>query len=168
MNEAELMTALLKGSPLAVAILALGFSVWKWILPMLRELRQMDRAAEAQREAAQRESEAAREAARVARDTAWQASLREIGASHKEALREIGASHKEATAVAVSGFTDALDRHDRAMDRYAQQHQALAADVSTVKTDVASMRSDLHAAVARLVTLDGIPPVSVASGAKKE
>ena len=139
MNEAELMTALLKGSPIAVAIVALGFSVWKWILPMLRELRQMDRDAEAQREAA-----------RVARDTAWQASL-----------REIGQSHKEATAVAVSGFKDALDRHDRAMDRYAQQHQALAADVGQVKTDVASMRSDLHAAVARLVTLDGIPVVSV-------
>ena len=138
MNEAELMTALLKGSPLAVAILALGFSIWKWILPMLRELRQMDR-----------ESEAAREAARATRDTAWQASL-----------REIGQSHKEATATAVAGFEKALDRHDKAMDRYAQQHASLAADVGQVKTDVASMRSDLHAAVARLSTLDGIPVVS--------
>ena len=135
MNEAELMTALLKGSPLAVAILALCFSVWKWIMPMVRELRALDRDAEAQREAA-----------RVARDTAWQASL-----------REIGTSHKEATAVAVSGFKDALDRHDRAMDRYAQQHVALAADVSTVKADVSSMRSDIHAVVAKFATLDGIP-----------
>jgi len=138
-NEAELMAALLKGSPIAVAILALCFSVWKWIMPMIRELRAMDR-----------ETEAARETARAARDTAWQSSL-----------RDIGQSHKEATATAVAGFRDALDRHDKAMDRYAQQHQALAADVSTVKTDVASMRSDLHAAVARLVTLDGIPVVSV-------
>lgn len=144
--EPEMIAALLKSGPIGVGILALGFSVWKWILPMLRELRQMDR-----------ESEAAREAARATRDTAWQASL-----------RDIGQSHKEATATAVAGFKDALDRHDKAMDRYAQQHQALAADVSTVKTDVASMRSDLHAAVARLITLDGIPPVSVASGAKKE
>ena len=39
MNEAELMAALLKGSPIAVAILALCFSVWKWIMPMIRELR---------------------------------------------------------------------------------------------------------------------------------
>ena len=146
MNEAELMAALLKGSPIAVAILALCFSVWKWIMPMIRELRALDRDAEAQREAA-----------RVARDTAWQASL-----------REIGTSHKEATAVAVSGFKDALDRHDRAMDRYAQQHASLAADVGQVKGDVASMRSDLHNVVARLITLDGIPPVSVASPAKKE
>lgn len=137
--EPEMIAALLKSGPIGVGILALGFSVWKWILPMLRELRQMDR-----------ESEAAREAARATRDTAWQASL-----------RDIGQSHKEATATAVAGFKDALDRHDKAMDRYAQQHQALAADVSTVKTDVASMRSDLHAAVARLVTLDGIPVVSV-------
>ena len=137
MPETELMTALLKGSPIAVAILALGFSVWKWILPMVRELRAMDR-----------ETEAQREAARVARDTAWQASL-----------REIGTSHKEATAVAVSGFKDALDRHDRAMDRYAQQHVALAADVGQVKTDVSSMRSDLHNVVSRLTTLDGIPTV---------
>lgn len=137
--EPEMIAALLKSGPIGVAILAAGFSVWKWILPMLRELRQMDR-----------ESEAAREAARATRDTAWQASL-----------RDIGQSHKEATATAVAGFKDALDRHDKAMDRYAQQHQALAADVSTVKTDVASMRSDLHAAVARLVTLDGIPVVSV-------
>ena len=141
--EPELISALLKSGPIGVGILALGFSVWKWILPMLRELRQMDR-----------ETEAARETARAARDTAWQASL-----------RDIGQSHKEATATAVAGFKDALDRHDRAMDRYAQQHQALAADVGQVKGDVASMRSDLHAAVARLITLDGIP---VASGAKKE
>ena len=136
--EPEMIAALLKSGPIGVGILALGFSVWKWILPMLRELRQMDR-----------ETEAARETARAARDTAWQSSL-----------RDIGQSHKEATATAVAGFRDALDRHDRAMDRYAQQHQALAADVGQVKGDVASMRSDLHAAVARLITLDGIPVVS--------
>lgn len=142
MNEAELMTALLKGSPIAVAILALGFSFWKWILPILERLRVLDR-----------EAEAAREAARVARDTAWQTSL-----------REIGSSHKEATAVAVSGFKDALDRHDRAMDRYAAQHVSLAVDVSQVKTDVASMRSDLHAVVSRFAP----PDAGVASLPKKE
>ena len=133
--EPELINAIVKSGPVGVAILAAGFSVWKWILPMIRELRTMDR-----------ETEAQREAARVARDTAWQASL-----------REIGQSHKEATATAVGGFKDALDRHDKAMDRYAQQHQALAADVSQVKTDVASMRSDVHAVVAKFATLDGIP-----------
>ena len=135
--EPELISALVKSGPVGVAILALGSSVWKWILPRIRELRTMDR-----------ETEAQREAARVARDTAWQASL-----------REIGASHKEATATAVGGFKEALDRHDRAMDRYAQQHVALAADVSTVKTDVASMRSDIHAVVAKFSTLDGIKPI---------
>lgn len=144
--EPEMIAALLKSGPIGVGILALGFSIWKWILPMLRELRAMDR-----------ETEAARETARAARDTAWQASL-----------RDIGQSHKEATATAVAGFRDALDRHDKAMDRYAQQHQALAADVGQVKGDVASMRSDLHSVVSRLITLDGIPAVSVASGAKKE
>lgn len=127
MNEAELMTAFLKGSPIAVAILAIGFSVWKWVLPMLERLRTLDR-----------ETEAAREAARAARDQAWQASL-----------RDIGTSHKEATATAVSGFKDALDRHDKAMDRYAQQHLSLAADVGQVKQDVAGMRSDLHAVVSK-------------------
>ena len=161
MNEAELMTALLKGSPLAVAILALGFSIWKWILPMLRELRQMDRESEAAREAAQRESEAAREAARVARDATWQTTQREIAASNQITQREIAAANKENMATVTAGFKDALDR-------YAVQHQALAADVSQVKTDVASMRTDLHNVVARLITLDGIPAVSVASGAKKE
>lgn len=135
--EPELISALVKSGPVGVAILALGFSVWKWILPMIRELRQMDR-----------ETEAQREAARVARDTAWQASL-----------REIGQSHKEATATAVGGFREALDRHDKAMDRYAQQHVALAADVSTVKADVSSMRSDIHAVVAKFATLDGIKPI---------
>jgi len=143
MNEAELMTALLKGSPIAVAILALGFSFWKWLLPILERLRVLDR-----------EAEAAREAARVARDNAWQTSL-----------REIGASHKEATAVAVSGFKDALDRHDRAMDRYAAQHVTLAADVTSVKVDVASMRSDLHAVVSKFTTME-LP--LVASPSKKE
>ena len=138
MLEPEFISALIKAGPVGVAILALGFSIWKWILPAIKELRQMDQAAEQ-----------AREAARVARDTAWQASL-----------REIGQSHKEATATAVAGFEKALDRHDKAMDRYAQQHASLAADVGQVKTDVASMRSDLHAAVARLSTLDGIPVVS--------
>lgn len=133
--EPELIGALIKSGPVGVAILALGFSIWRWILPMIRELRQMDR-----------ENEAQREAARVSRDATWQASL-----------REIGASHKEATATAVGGFKEALDRHDRAMDRYAQQHVALAADVSQVKTDVASMRSDIHAVVAKFSTLDGIP-----------
>lgn len=142
MNEAELMAALMKGSPIAVAILALGFSFWKWLLPILERLRVLDR-----------EAEAAREAARVARDTAWQTSL-----------REIGASHKEATAVAVSGFKDALDRHDKAMDRYAAQHVTLAADVTSVKVDVASMRSDLHAVVSRFAP----PDAGVASGSKKE
>ncbi len=127
MNEAELMTAFLKGSPIAVAILAIGFSVWKWVLPMLERLRTLDR-----------EAEAAREAARAARDAAWQASL-----------RDIGVSHKEATATAVSGFKDALDRHDKAMDRYAQQHISLAVDVGQVKQDVAGMRSDLHAVVTK-------------------
>lgn len=135
--EPELISALVKSGPVGVAILALGFSIWKWILPMIRELRQMDR-----------ETEAQREAARVARDTAWQASL-----------REIGQSHKEATATAVGGFREALDRHDKAMDRYAQQHVALAADVSTVKADVSSMRSDIHAVVAKFATLDGIKPI---------
>lgn len=135
MMEPELIGALIKSGPVGVAILALGFSIWKWILPMMRELRTLDR-----------ETEAQREAARVARDTAWQASL-----------REIGASHKEATATAVGGFREALDRHDKAMDRYAQQHVALAADVSTVKADVSSMRSDIHAVVAKFSTLDGIP-----------
>ncbi len=135
--EPELINAIVKSGPIGVAILALGFSIWKWILPMIRELRQMDR-----------ENEAQREAARVSRDATWQASL-----------REIGASHKEATATAVGGFREALDRHDKAMDRYAQQHVALAADVSTVKADVSSMRSDLHSVVAKFATLDGIKPV---------
>ena len=162
--EPELISAILKSGPIGVAILAAGFSLWKWILPMLRELRQMDRdaeaqreaaqrAAEAQRETAQRESEAAREAARAARDGTWQATQREIAASNQVTQREIAQANKENLATVTVGFKDALDRN-------AVQYQALAADVSTVKTDVASMRSDLHAAVARLITLDGIPVVS--------
>mgnify|MGYP000931552414 CR=1 FL=1 len=137
MGEGELMGALIKGSPVAVAILALGFAVWKWILPMMKELRSIDQ-----------QAEAARESARVARDAAWQASL-----------REIGQQHREATAVAVGGFKEALDRHDRAMDRYAQQHQALAADVTAVKIDISSMRTDLHGIVSKFATGE-IPVVS--------
>ena len=137
MSEPDLIGALIKGSPVAVAILALGFAVWRWILPMMKELRSIDQ-----------QAEAAREAARVARDAAWQASL-----------REIGQQHREATAVAVSGFKEALDRHDKAMDRYAQQHQALAADVTQVKIDISSMRTDLHGIVAKFATGE-IPVVS--------
>lgn len=124
MNEVELLAALMKGGPWGVAILALGFALQRYILPLLKELKSIDRE----------------------RDAAWQASL-----------REIGVSHKEATATAVGGFKDALDRHDKAMDRYAVQHQSLAADVGQVKSDVASMRSDLHSVVTRLTTLDGMP-----------
>ena len=141
MGEGELMGALIKGSPVAVAILAMGFAVWKWILPMMKELRSIDQ-----------QAEAAREAARVARDAAWQASL-----------REIGQQHREATAVAVSGFKEALDRHDKAMDRYAQQHQALAADVTQVKIDISSMRTDLHAVVSKFTG-----ELPIVSGPKKE
>ena len=138
MSEPDLITALIRGSPVAVAILAMGFSIWKWILPMWRELRAIDRDFESQREAA-----------RVARDAAWQASL-----------REIGQQHREATSVAVQGFREALDRHDRAMDRYAAQHGALAADVGQIKVD-------LHAVVSRLTTLELPAVAGVASPPKK-
>lgn len=127
MSEGALLAALIKASPVAGGILAVIFGLWKWLLPMWKELKAIDR-----------DAEAAREAARVARDSAWQSSL-----------REIGQQHREATAVAVSGFKEALDRHDKAMDRYAQQHASLAADVTQVKIDISSMRTDLHAVVSR-------------------
>lgn len=139
MSEPDLIGALIKASPVAGGILAVIFGLWKWILPMWKELKAIDR-----------DAEAAREAARIARDAAWQTSL-----------REIGQQHREATAVAVSGFREALDRHDKAMDRYAQQHQSLASDVGQIKVD-------LHAVVSRLTTLE-IPTVQgLACPPKKE
>ena len=88
------------------------------------------------------------EAARKARDEAWQASL-----------REIGQRHKETTDVAVSGFKDALDRHDRMLDRFSAQNDRLVGDMTSVKTDVAILRTDVHAVVTKLTTLDGIKPM---------
>jgi hypothetical protein len=94
-------------------------------------------------------SEAERsEAARKARDEAWQASL-----------REIGNSQKEATAAAVGGFKDALDRHDRMLDRFSAQNDRLVGDMTSVKTDVAVLRTDVHAVVTKLTTLDGMKPI---------
>lgn len=130
MSEPEMISALIKACPVAAGILAVLFGLWKWLLPMWKELKMIDR-----------DSEAAREQARIARDAAWQTSL-----------REIGQQHREATAVAVSGFKEALDRHDKAMDRYAAQHATLAADVTQVKVDISSMRTDLHAVVAKFTT----------------
>lgn len=136
-DETLFITAVIKSGPVGVALLALGFSVWKWILPAIREVYE----AKAKMSAAEFDRT---EAARRSRDEAWQTSL-----------REIGARHKEATDAAVGGFKDALDRHDKAMDRYAQQHVALAADVSSVKTDVASLKTDVHQLVARFPS---VPP----------
>ena len=138
MSDPELVGALIKACPVAAGILAVLFGLWKWILPMWKELKTIDR-----------DAEAAREAARVARDAAWQSSL-----------REIGQQHREATAVAVSGFREALDRHDKAMDRYAQQHAALASDVGQIKVD-------LHSVVSRLTTLELPAVAGVASPPKK-
>ena len=139
-NEiALLVSALIKASPIAAAIVAFCLGFVKYILPGLSAYHET----RAKIAAAER---AEVEAARRARDEAWQTSL-----------REIGDRHRDATAVAVTGFRDALDRHDKAMDRYAQQHGALAVDVSTVKADVASMKTDLHAVVSRLITGEFTP-----------
>lgn len=143
MTEALLADALIKAGPIGIAILATGFIVAKYIIPSLKDL------AEHKAKLAAADFDRA-EAARQSRDAAWQASL-----------RDIGQSHKEATTTAVGGFKEALDRHDKVLDRYAQQHQVLATDVAVVKTDVASMRSDLHSVVSKLTTLDGIPVVKV-------
>ena len=119
MLEPELISAILKSGPIGVAILAAGFSLWKWILPMLRELRQMDRdaeaqreaaqrAAEAQRETAQRESEAAREAARAARDRAAIASrgsTRRRGISGSGAAGSGCGSVRECISAGAAGST---------------------------------------------------------------
>ena len=124
-----MIEALVRGSPVGVAILAAGFAVWKWVLPALvtySQTRASIVAAEADRA----------ESARRARDEAWQSSLKEIGSSHKAAVD-----------TTVGGFREALDRHERYLDRFSAQHERLAVDVGQVKTDVASLKSDVHAVV---------------------
>lgn len=146
----QLALALLKASPVAGAILALLFGVWKWLLPVLQSLqegRARIKEAEFNRE----------ETARKSRDEAWQASL-----------REIGQRHQTATEVAVGGFRDALDRSDRVLDRFADVTTGLARDMGAVKTDVAVLRTDIHAVVQRLGepsgTFSRVPPPEDAAG----
>lgn len=103
MDEAMLISAILKGGPVAVALLAAGFSVWKWILPSVQtiyETRAKLSASEFDRA----------EAARKSRDEAWQAALREQGIRHETAVKEIGARHEAAVAKVVDG-------HDRTTDK---------------------------------------------------
>lgn len=131
-TESLLIEALSRGGPWAAAVLAAGFSLWKWILPALKDLRETSAkiaAAEAERA----------ETARKARDEAWQASL-----------REIGARHKDATDSTVTGFKEALDRHERYLDRFSSQHERLALDVGQVKSDVSALKSDVHSVVTKL------------------
>lgn len=128
------MSAVVKASPIAAMVIAACVGVVKYVLPALQAYNE----SKAKIAASAAESS---EAARKARDEAWQTSL-----------REIGERHRDATTAAVAGFREALDRHDKAMDRYATQHSTLAADVGQVKADVAGMKSDLHAVVSRFVT----------------
>ena len=128
----QLALAFVKACPIAAAVLALLYGVWKFLLPAVQQfLETRARINEAQ---FHRE-----EAARKSRDEAWQASL-----------REIGQRHQNATEVAVSGFRDALDRSDRVLDRFADVTTGLARDMGAVKTDVAVLRTDIHAVVQRL------------------
>jgi hypothetical protein len=141
MDVNALLGAVLKASPVGCAIIAFCFGFWKYLLPSFQAL------AETRAKIAASEAERA-EAARKARDEAWQASL-----------REIGNSQKEATAAAVGGFKDALDRHDRMLDRFSAQNDRLVGDMTSVKTDVAVLRTDVHAVVTKLTTLDGMKPI---------
>lgn len=132
MGPDQLVIALVRASPIAGGVLAFLYGVWRYLLPAIQQLRDSD--------ARIRESEFQREeAARKSRDEAWQASL-----------REIGTRHQAATEVAVGGFKDALDRSDKVLDRFADITTALAADIGAVKTDVAILRTDIHAVVQRL------------------
>lgn len=141
MDVNALLGAVLKASPVGCAIIAFCFGFWKYVLPAFQAL------VETKAKIAASEAERA-EASRKARDEAWQASL-----------REIGQRHKETTDVAVSGFKDALDRHDKMLDRFAAQSDRLVGDMTSVKTDVAILRTDVHAVVSKLTTLDNIKPI---------
>jgi len=132
MDVNALLGAVLKASPVGCAIIAFCFGFWKYVLPAFQAL--------VETKARIAASEADRsEAARKARDEAWQASL-----------REIGQRHQTATEVAVGGFRDALDRSDRVLDRFADVTTGLTRDMGAVKTDVAVLRTDIHAVVQRL------------------
>ena len=144
MSEPLLIEALSRGGPWAAAVLAAGFSLWRWILPAIKDLRETSAritAAEAERA----------EAARRARDEAWQGTLRETSAAHKAAV--------DAT---VTGFREALDRHEKYLDRFSAQHEKLtgqherlAQDIGVVRQDVASLKSDVHTVVSRLALIPG-------------
>jgi len=45
------------------------------------------------------------------------------------------------------------------LDRFAAQSDRLVGDMTSVKTDVAILRTDIHAVVAKFSTLDGIKPI---------
>lgn len=88
MDEMALITALAKGGPVAVALLALGFSVWKWILPAIQavyETRSKIAAADHDR----------MEGSRKSRDEAWQAALKEIGVRHESAIHKLVEGHEK-------------------------------------------------------------------------